>query len=49
MKATQKFIFVNENNYKQVSATPVDTVSSNIISRNIVDRYKFPLKPAPES
>ena len=53
MKATQKFIFVNENNYKQVSATPVDTVSSNIISRNIVDRFRqiignywYPIKPS---
>jgi len=54
MKATQRFIFINENNYKQFAVpAPIDTISPNIVSRNIIDRFRqvignywYPIKPS---
>jgi hypothetical protein len=54
MKATQRFIFINENNYKQFAVpAPIDTISPNIISRNIIDRFRqvignywYPIRPS---
>lgn len=40
MKATQRFVFVCENNYKQRTLPTVDTTTPNIVQRNIKDRFR---------
>ncbi len=40
MKATQRFIFVCENNYKQGVLPTVDSTTPNIVQRNIKDRFR---------
>jgi hypothetical protein len=40
MKATQRFIFVNENNYKQASLPTSDSITPNIVQRNVKDRFR---------
>lgn len=53
MKATQRFIFVNENNYKKPSLPSIDSIEKNRVYRNIYDRFRqvignywFPKKPS---
>jgi hypothetical protein len=53
MKATQRFIFVNENNYKKSSLPSIDSIEKNRVYRNISDRFRqvignywFPKKPS---
>lgn len=52
MKASQRFIFVNDNNYKKSSLPTIGSIEKNRIYRNITDRFRqvignywYPKKP----
>jgi len=52
MKASQRFIFVNDNNYKKSSLPTIGSIEKNRIYRNISDRFRqvignywYPKKP----